>query len=112
MLQVRKDNYNRRTDQINNQGFVSLKQEPYKAVGHPVYLDTKSLITDTLGLPLAVSRIQLENRNINKTYIKCLPILPHQEEEQIGERPTTPTGSDQQNQQVNNNNQNVIRFVM
>jgi len=49
--QTRKLNYDRRQNQMNNRGFVSLKQEPYKAIGHPVYIDNKRLITDALGLP-------------------------------------------------------------
>ncbi|XP_067938208.1 coiled-coil domain-containing protein 60-like isoform X2 [Watersipora subatra] len=66
--EVRKINYDRRTDQINNQGFVSLKQRPYRAIGHPVYIDNKKLITDALG-------------------------LPHQENEYEQSKPSTPSSS-------------------
>jgi len=54
-FQVRKQNYDRRLDQMTNRGFVSLIQEPYKSIGHPVYVDNKQLITDALGLPKVVS---------------------------------------------------------
>ena len=43
---------------MNNRGFVSLKQEPYKAIGHPVYIDNKKLITDALGLPNEVRYVR------------------------------------------------------
>lgn len=52
---------------MTNQGFVSLKQEPYKAIGHPVYLNNKRLITDALGLPSHVSHFTVIS-NMDSTY--------------------------------------------
>lgn len=36
---------------MNNQGFVSAIEKPYRGIGDPVYLNTKLLISDALGLP-------------------------------------------------------------
>ena len=70
-VQVRKVNYDRRKDQINNQGFVSLKQKPYKAIGHPVYLDNRKLITEALGLPQQVGKLIYRKNCAMQMYRSC-----------------------------------------
>lgn len=47
--EVRKDNYNRRQQQISSMGFSTPMNKPYKILGEPLYLDQKQIILHGLG---------------------------------------------------------------
>ncbi|KAI0207680.1 hypothetical protein LSAT2_007661 [Lamellibrachia satsuma] len=46
---VRRENYSRRLQQSQQQGFSSVNFKPYKGIGDPFYLDQKKLILHALG---------------------------------------------------------------
>uniref|UniRef100_A0A2C9LQV8 Coiled-coil domain-containing protein 60 n=1 Tax=Biomphalaria glabrata TaxID=6526 RepID=A0A2C9LQV8_BIOGL len=46
---VRKWNYDRRLQQMKDQGFYALNCIPYKGLGDPIYLDEKKMVLDSLG---------------------------------------------------------------
>lgn len=47
--EVRKWNYDRRVQQMSEQGFNACNYKPYKGIGDPIYLDNKKLILHSLG---------------------------------------------------------------
>lgn len=47
--EVRHTNYSRRQDQINNKGFQTPKNVPYRIVGTPLYLEQADIILNGLG---------------------------------------------------------------
>ncbi|CAL1528092.1 unnamed protein product [Lymnaea stagnalis] len=47
--QVRKWNYDRRRQQMTDQGFYAHNYEPYKGLGDPVYLDERKMVLNALG---------------------------------------------------------------
>ena len=47
--EIRKDNYERRAEQMTSRGFVSAINRPYKVIGEPLYLDQKQVILFGLG---------------------------------------------------------------
>ncbi|XP_064652339.1 LOW QUALITY PROTEIN: coiled-coil domain-containing protein 60-like [Lineus longissimus] len=47
--EVRKDNYDRRYDQMTQRGFWAVSYKPYKGIGDPFYLDERKLIMHALG---------------------------------------------------------------
>ncbi|XP_059154779.1 coiled-coil domain-containing protein 60-like [Physella acuta] len=47
--EVWKCNYDRRKQQLSEQGFYAHIHQPYKAVGDPVYLDNRVMVLSTLG---------------------------------------------------------------
>ena len=46
---IRKENYTRRLDQINSQGFNTPLNMPYRVIGAPLFLDHKNIILYGLG---------------------------------------------------------------
>ena len=46
---VRRNNYDRRRNQMATMGFQSLSHKPYVGIGDPFYLDHKKLILHALG---------------------------------------------------------------
>jgi len=46
---IRKENYQRRSKQLDHQGFWSAINRPYEAIGEPVHLNDKDLILSSLG---------------------------------------------------------------
>lgn len=46
---VRKNNYNRRLNQMSTMGFRSASHKPYIGIGDPFYLDEKKMILHALG---------------------------------------------------------------
>jgi len=46
---VRKNNYNRRLNQMSAMGFRSANHKPYMGIGDPFYLDEKKMIMHALG---------------------------------------------------------------
>jgi hypothetical protein len=47
--EIRRDNYNRRKEQISSMGLKTPFNEPYKIIGDPLYLDHKRIILYGLG---------------------------------------------------------------
>lgn len=47
--EVRKNNYNRRLNQMSNMGFRSASHKPYIGIGDPFYLDERKMILHALG---------------------------------------------------------------
>ena len=55
---VRRENYSRRLQQSQQQGFSSVNFKPYKGIGDPFYLDQKKLILHALGQWQEVSGLE------------------------------------------------------
>ncbi|KAF6770627.1 hypothetical protein AHF37_11094 [Paragonimus kellicotti] len=47
--EVRQVNYARRQFQFENEGLFAPQSKPFRALGHPVYLDSVSLVKSALG---------------------------------------------------------------
>ncbi|KAF7233971.1 hypothetical protein EG68_12068 [Paragonimus skrjabini miyazakii] len=47
--EVRQVNYARRQFQCENEGLFAPQSKPFRALGHPVYLDSVSLVKSALG---------------------------------------------------------------
>ena len=58
---IRKENYNRRLEQLTSMGFRTPSNVPYKVIGDPLYLDHKNIILYGLG-QLKVNHICFEFR--------------------------------------------------